>query len=560
MYEVDYIKNELSRLENDNEHTEKYLSISAFSNSKSRKIQKTLLKQELNKLGDIKVEISKAKNVLSNVLIQSNKILSEKDASEEVKKEARDKILETNSLLEELKKIEQRACEREIKINKLLKPIIRYELNKDITISFVGVMFFLIIYGYGVKFFNPQRSIPYLIANIIILTLFFFWKLYYWLYYCKQIEATSQMYIITLSLKLTNVLLLMYIPYYSLCYCLNLAEVFSVIPLVVIISFKVGIFIYDLFLTSNLFDTIDNTIALFISGLLVFVLIAIGINNQLFLLISKILMVAISILLTTLMLKKCLLDEISLKGVLPIVYFVMLLFLTILISCLTIYLITWDKSNMEQPLYESVMGVYAAVVGGAITLGGVAWTIKEGNRKRKEELERVENERKEEERKKLVPYTKLEILLKETSFVETFIEQQVKFDNEQKLSKIENNTCYLINIANFKIRNISNSNYILHGISIDGMVFKFKNQSILSSNEVCKVATTRNTPIVFAKPIEKISLLLTDILANKYELMCEFKNEIEDLPCEQTTLKNKKYTLWRYTYFIENVSLPNLIE
>lgn len=237
------------------------------------------------------------------------------------------------------------------------------------------------------------------------------------------------------------------------------------------------------------------------------------------------------------------------KGLLP--------FELIVVMALSIYLIYIIEDDSLQSI---IMTIVAAVYGGLFALIGVAWTIKDGNKKRQEELNIIECERKEEERKKLVPYTKLEMLLKETSFVETFIEQQVKFDDEQKLSEIENNTCYLINIANFKIRNISNSNYILHGISIDGMVFKFKNQSILSSNEVCKVATTRNGPVVFVKPIEKISLLLTDILGNKYELICEFGSEINDLPRGIETLENKKYTLWEYTYRIQNISLPNLIE
>ena len=205
------------------------------------------------------------------------------------------------------------------------------------------------------------------------------------------------------------------------------------------------------------------------------------------------------------------------------------------------------------------MTIVATVYGGLFALIGVAWTIQDGNRKRKEELERVENERKEEERKKLVPYTKLERISNSTSTVEAYIEQQVKFDDEQTFVKIENDTCYLINIANFRIRNGSNSNYILNGVSLDGMVFKFKNQSILSCNEVCKVVSTRNSPVVFVKPVEKINLLLTDILGNAYELMCEYKIEINDLQRGVTTRENKKYTLWEYTYIIQNISLPNLI-
>ena len=64
-----------------------------------------------------------------------------------------------------------------------------------------------------------------------------------------------------------------------------------------------------------------------------------------------------------------------------------------------IYLIPNDEN-----LQDIVLAIIAAVVGGALALAGVAWTIKDGNKQRQEELQRVENERKEEERKKYRPF------------------------------------------------------------------------------------------------------------------------------------------------------------
>ena len=52
----------------------------------------------------------------------------------------------------------------------------------------------------------------------------------------------------------------------------------------------------------------------------------------------------------------------------------------------------------NKDLQAIVIPIVSAVYGGLITLVGVAWTIKDTNDKRKEDLIRIESERKEEER------------------------------------------------------------------------------------------------------------------------------------------------------------------
>lgn len=67
---------------------------------------------------------------------------------------------------------------------------------------------------------------------------------------------------------------------------------------------------------------------------------------------------------------------------------------------LTVYLIYICPNNSLQ---EILIPTISAVYGGLLTLIGVAWTIKSNNKDRKADLERIENERKEEERKKAKP-------------------------------------------------------------------------------------------------------------------------------------------------------------
>lgn len=67
---------------------------------------------------------------------------------------------------------------------------------------------------------------------------------------------------------------------------------------------------------------------------------------------------------------------------------------------LTVYLIYIIPNDGLQ---EILIPIISAVYGGLLTLVGVAWTIKSNNKDRKADLERIENERKEEERKKAKP-------------------------------------------------------------------------------------------------------------------------------------------------------------
>ncbi len=65
------------------------------------------------------------------------------------------------------------------------------------------------------------------------------------------------------------------------------------------------------------------------------------------------------------------------------------------------YYIQW--CGLKDNNFNTFVSVYSAFIGGAITLVGVAWTIKDSNDKRREDLERIERERIESEKKKARP-------------------------------------------------------------------------------------------------------------------------------------------------------------
>lgn len=70
-----------------------------------------------------------------------------------------------------------------------------------------------------------------------------------------------------------------------------------------------------------------------------------------------------------------------------------------IVTCILLrYTITDDK------MQEIMTAIFASILGGAITLAGVAWTIKKGDMDRQAEIKEIEHDRKKEDKKKNKPY------------------------------------------------------------------------------------------------------------------------------------------------------------
>ena len=110
---------------------------------------------------------------------------------------------------------------------------------------------------------------------------------------------------------------------------------------------------------------------------------------------------------------------------------------------LTVYLIYIIPNSSLQ---EILIPIISAVYGGLLTLVGVAWTIKSNNKDRKADLERIEKERKEEERKQFIPYLRLDLPENAVGAVNTHFGQGLDFDKKQDLEKLSNNKFYCYKI------------------------------------------------------------------------------------------------------------------
>lgn len=210
--------------------------------------------------------------------------------------------------------------------------------------------------------------------------------------------------------------------------------------------------------------------------------------------------------------------------------------------------------------FNTFVDVYAAVLGGGITLAGVAWTIKDGNDKRKEDLDRIELERKEEERKKYIPYIRLanEVQAHYAGRVNSV--KHLNFDNPNEISSIENNTYYAIMINPFTVKNVSGSNIILKGIYLDNVYHPFDSEVLVERDSVGQIQFPLNHWYAFAKKISSVVLIVTDIIGNKYSVSCDCYKRLDAQPIKNLAPDNIEYTVLSYTYTVESIALPKLIE
>lgn len=218
---------------------------------------------------------------------------------------------------------------------------------------------------------------------------------------------------------------------------------------------------------------------------------------------------------------------------------------------LTVYLIYLIPESLRN-LQTIVTAIVAAVYGGLLTLVGVAWTIRKGDKDRNDDLKRRDEEKTEEARKEFVPYIKM-------AYAETVSGSvNASAHSNLKLNDLKSNHFYSFIISSFYIKNISNSNILLIGIFINDNYFKFSNDKLVEKNTVCQVQTTRNVEYASEESLKKLTLVIADVLDNQYEIDCAFTNKT-DSPMEVLSDDGKEYIGFRSKYSVSSVSLPKLI-
>ena len=234
-------------------------------------------------------------------------------------------------------------------------------------------------------------------------------------------------------------------------------------------------------------------------------------------------------------------------------FFVVLkLVITLCASAYLIYIIPdFDFQNI-------ILTMLAAVYGGIFTLVGVAWTFRKGDLDRKDDLKRINEERKEEERKKHIPYIKVVFGKENDCEAHACIYKGIDLEKDKEL--LENNCFYQIMINDFLIKNISEHSIILKGINFIDRFYLFKDSIILEKGEICKIRTTDNWNIILPKEEKYLEIIASDILGNEYA----FKGKLEYMPTKNnmmmTTIDKEEYVGFTFDCIISNISLPESIQ
>jgi len=520
MTEIDYIRCELEKTEHKkDEELEKYLRLSIFLNKDARKWEKEFLKKDFSELKDLKKKIKEIKKNLPKKKEKWEAQLLSERLSEESRQQLSQDVQKANEILAEIHAIEDKVNKQIAHLKKLSTPIAIFETNITLTILFfiLGVLSWFI--GYGIKQWVPDYFWIVTVSIVGIICLFLAWKIFYLRYYCRKIEATGQIFIIVYSLKLTNALLLALIPYCGLCFCLKGNQYFYIVPILIICAIKTGASIYDFCSASKFFDSAENIITLLISILITVVIAISVVDNWFVLLIVKWLLAIISLLLTILMLKKCMLDKVSLDNFSDIYSFVVLLLATIIVSCFTIYLMTWKKEvNADQSLFTAMMGIYAAILGGAITLGGVAWTIR-----RQDEIKN------EEEKKKYRPF-----ILQISDVNEDIHGFPIEIKRIEKFNEVFNNyqNHHQYKVPDILLKNTNNTDFLMYGVKINDDIYKFDTKAYIEKDKIFGIVLHPNI-LTISNELKGMSIVVEDLLGNMYKI--PMKLEIEKRLDEDTS-------------------------
>lgn len=360
------------------------------------------------------------------------------------------------------------------------------------------------------------------VVFLIIPIAFLVWKFIFLKAYIKDINADGKK---QLSVWLLNgsTALLIAGAYLTIILFFGLVNPYVyIIPLMLFMLMKVVGMIYDFLLTSKIFNGIKHDTFLGLAIFIVYIITAANSDVNVAIYFAKILAIVLSVVLTALVLKSCLLDKLPLSDHKTIMNFLLVSLLAVGISVYTIYLWFWKAGDETQALFSAVMGIYAAILGGAITLGGVAWTIKDGNEKRQEELQRVENEHKEEERKKYRPFVNVYAGYNLQGLPSTEpIRVTDWLKNTDKISNVQTENLNIANnIRDCCFANSDFSNFYVWGIKIDDSTTDFKSYRYIRKNVYFQLIFTGS--IYTEKPIEKLSLILEDMLGGLYELKLDF--------------------------------------
>lgn len=223
---------------------------------------------------------------------------------------------------------------------------------------------------------------------------------------------------------------------------------------------------------------------------------------------------------------------------------------------LTVYLIYIIPEKIEG-LQTIVTAIVAALYGGLLTLVGVAWTIRHDKEERKIVESKHIEERKEEERKRFIPYLKVTIKEKGTYTAHFSVNDEVIYED---LVEGKEQTAYAVSFAEFSVKNISSAVIVLVGIEIANKFHKFDNEYILGKDDVLKICKIGSERVGFLALPESLTLKVRDAIGNGYSLDCSIERDLASTTPQGYGNGHIHYTYYLYNYAVVGLSLPKLLQ
>lgn len=408
-------------------------------------------------------------------------------------------------------------------------------IRNDLILRTCNIFIYIIsialsaLFGYVLYTFNNAvvKSIIYPLSALAII-LFIALQILYIVKYLKAIKANKQATILFCTKRAYSASLVVwwYFAILTIINCWNVA--ITTYSFAAIFVLYVIFMIYDLFLSSSLFDELESSLSLIAAIIIGLFAFTDSFGNQVATQVGSIFLLLACLVLTLLIIKKFFLEKKNVSNFLEIFYVVLIILTTIILTIVALYKLLWitptEGQAADNTLFSAVVGVYAAILGGGLTLAGVAWTIKKNEEDKNHERALLEKDRQSEERKKFIPYLKHVTEIPENSSVVQSYEWTVnrfniEIDDERVIKN--DNKLFGIGINSFFVKNISNNNVVLVGVRVNGELFKFVGDLVAESKEYVYFNLKTSYTIDSLQPISSIQIICSDILGNIYSFDCK---------------------------------------
>lgn len=181
---------------------------------------------------------------------------------------------------------------------------------------------------------------------------------------------------------------------------------------------------------------------------------------------------------------------------------------------------------IDNSLREIITTIVSAVYGGLLTLVGVAWTIRKGDDDRRRDITRIEEEKREDERKRYLPFLNLYTDVPKT------VDHTISFYH---LNFGNSTNVVTFHMVDFIIKNTNFNAFCLRGMVFNDHEANCNPLSFIEKNWSVKFSFLEE--LVLDNDIQNIYLLFEDVLGNHYSVQLDFVKEKKETGAYQIKIK-----------------------